>query len=503
MMSIFRNMRLVAGAVMLLGMLVGMGGVTPQSAQAIPGGDPEDPPCIPITACMDPQDPQEPPDCEPADGQPVLAGFMLVEGPSMVGHPTRIRISAPRIEVCSGALVILRDPVSSWSVARRPQGSTAVPTQVSRSAANLVADRPGDWEVVYIACPHGCAAGGVSIPPLSASITFTAIPVVEGRIGSDLLQSSLHLLLADSRVQISHTGNGSPAAGTPYTVRWSMPAYKYQQLCEPANPPPNWTEPPICDPDRRVKTLHTVTPQLWSYIDFGPTAEAAGAPSIVSLPIAPVERDANTAVRVALGAATGGVFDVDRIRLLINNVHLNLRELAKWSATIEGGGINLRMRPDSSHPTVECEGHWRAAVGYILTVAQGWADEMCPDFDLSSMELSVKLVPGAKDGLLMVNDVHVAVQMEPQGVQSSLIDFMVHATTIAKERIASITRSKLMEDQIRLGVGKLLTKGFRHKFPDMCRVIDARVAGSELVVQYQKKPASPNDMPCTDPLAMP
>jgi hypothetical protein len=479
-------------------------GVTPHVALALPinpgppgGGDPGGDP--------------GPSDCSPqpvSPDQARLVGYVYLVDPPMVGHPTRIRISQPIIQLpnpgCDdGSLMSVPVPIQTWMVGARPAGSSA--TVIPRGVeAELVADRSGAWQVVYVACPNGCylPLARITVPPQSMDISFSAIPVAEGRLSSTRLDSTLKLLLADSRIQISQTGNGTPVDGTPYTVRWSMPAFKYQQLCEPANPPPNWTPPSMCDPDQRVKTLHQVTPSLWSYIDFGPTAEQqAKAPDTVPLPISAVERVVQSdVVRGVFNFAFGGVFDVDRILLLINNVHIELKDGARWQASIANGAASLVLKPDSSHPTVECQGHWRAGIGFGLTLAEGWADEMCPDFDLSTMQLGVKLVPTAQDGLIAVADVQTSADLEPQGVRSELVDFLVGATTIAEERIATTIRTKLLETQNRVALGMLLTRGFKSLYPDLCRVYDARIIGAELVVLYQRTPTSASDMPCTSPL---
>jgi hypothetical protein len=78
--------------------------------------------------------------------------------PPMVGHPTRIRTSNPTIELpdprCDdGRLRTIPVPIQTWSVTARPAGSTANVTPRGVEA-ELVADRSGSWQVVYVACPH-------------------------------------------------------------------------------------------------------------------------------------------------------------------------------------------------------------------------------------------------------------------------------------------------------------------------------------------------------------
>ena len=88
------------------------------------------------------------------------------------------------------------------------------------------------------------------------------------------------------------------------------------------------------NPANRAKTLHTVSSAEWSYIDFGPFAVLqAKATEAVALPVGIVERDVQSdVVRGVLYVGTLGLFDIDRIRLLINNVHLELKDISKWEA---------------------------------------------------------------------------------------------------------------------------------------------------------------------------
>jgi hypothetical protein len=429
----------------------------------------------------------------------------------MVGQPTRISMYAPGIWLpdpnCEGNMRYFSIFPSHWDVAARPSGSSATLTSVNASEVRLVADKAGQWTVRYTACHYGCRLAGVDVPPLAETINFSPIPVAEGRLSGFELRTGLVGLLADSRIQISHTGNGTPGQGTPvpYTLRWSVSTYKYNQLCvEPPEPAP------ICehwDNGGRTGqvTFHSYTPTYNSYIDFGPNAVQAGAPEVLPLPISGVERDVPLEKRAAIMAAQTAAnptaillgLDIDRILMLANNIHLDLDDTTAWSATIAGGGVNLSVKLDSSDPSIKCIGHFKAKALYYFTLAEGWADELCPDFNMSQMDLSVKLIPAVVNGALTVGDVQVTVQLEPQGVQSTVIDFFVGATNIAEERIASTIRMKLLENQTRTDLGELLTKALRSKFPDLCQVVHTQVIGSELVIQYTTPPQP--WLPCTTP----
>lgn len=481
--------------------LGGPSGVAPPAAYALPSGP---------TEPGDPEDPLPGPQwCIPqvvTGEQAVLDGYMYLPNPPMVGQPAEIRISQPLIRfpdpACDDREVAVTPPSYVWYVGARPASSTATTTNYGRDA-KLVPDRAGQWTVVYTACPNGCYLSGVHVPPLSKSISFFPIPVVEGRIGSDELGVALDVLLTDTRIQLSHTGGGTPAVGVPvpYTVNWSVPAYKYNELCvAPPDAPDTWQPAPICqrwetEGLQGQLTFHTITPSYNSYIDFGANAVQAGAPDVLPLPIDPVEREVPLDKRAAilaaqilqLGPILFGV-DIDRISLLANNLHLDLNERGRWSATIGNGGVTLGVMLRSNNPSIKCLGHYKVKALYYFSLAQGWTDELCPDFNLGQMDLSVKLIPQVVNGALTVGDVQVAVQLEPSGVQSSLIDFFVGATTTAEEQIATKIRTKLLEPQTKTDLGEVLTAALRTKFPDLCSVTAAQVIGSELVVHFVTPP---------------
>jgi hypothetical protein len=181
----------------------------------------------------------------------------------------------------------------------------------------------------------------------------------------------------------------------------------------------------------------------------------------------------------------------------MNNLHLDFNRTDLWSAMIGDGGVSLGVKLQSSHPTVKCDGHWIARLGVVISVADGWADELCPDFDLSKLDLTIKLIPAVLNGMLTVGDVQVAVDLEPQGLPSNVIDFLVGATNLAEGQIAGQIRTKLMEDQTRKDLGELVVNALRSPFPELCRVVQAQVVGGNpngtLVIRYEDgyKPGDP------------
>jgi hypothetical protein len=126
--------------------------------------------------------------------------------------------------------------------------------------------------------------------------------------------------------------------------------------------------------------------------------------------------------------------DVDRVSVLANNINLDLNETALWNVRIEDGGLFVDVKLQSSHPTIKCIAHYKVKTLYSYTITEDWADELCPDFDLSQMLLSIKLVPVAATGQLTVADAQVSAQLEtPNGV----LDFFAGITTTLSDGITT------------------------------------------------------------------
>jgi hypothetical protein len=446
-------------------------------------------------------DPIPQPGCEtqPVTGADAeLVGGITVMDPPMVGYETRLSTYGVTIRLpdpnCDGHYITMHDPPASWTLVSKPAGAAATLLQITSGDVRLVTDRPGEWVVTYTACPARCR-GRITIPPLSHTVVMNSAVVTEGHVNDAELRTALNQLLKDSRLQISHTSNGVPLPGNPveYQVRWSIPAYKWSDLCEKTPPAP------LCDgPREGVRTLRKYTPIYNSYLDFGAVAVAAGAPDFIPLPIPIVEKEVPTWLRVLIvGASPGSLLaavDVDRIQLLINNINLDFNDASKWNVGIGDGGLTLGVKLQSSHPTIKCMGHYHVRAGYVWSVSENWADEMCPDFDLSQMDLSIRVLTDASGGRLGVADAQVTAQLQPTGVQSDVIDFVSGATDTAEELIAASMRNKLLEPDTQTRLGKLLTKGLRTKFPSLCRVIQASAAAGDYTLRFTT--AAQPGLPC-------
>jgi hypothetical protein len=227
---------------------------------------------------------------------------------------------------------------------------------------------------------------------------------------------------------------------------------------------------------------------LSSFIDFGPTAEAQGAPPFIVLPVEPYEHHIPLWKRGVFLALQGfGLLsgtDIDRVRVLADDIHLDLKDSAKWEVSVAGGSVNLKMSFDSAHPTIKCEAHFTHRVGFIFSTDSGWADELCPDYDLGQMDMTIRLFPAAQNDTLTVVDAQVDVQLKPQGLQSDLIDVFLDVSGKQQTRIAEKVRTKLIEPQNRTQLGQVLLSVVKHKFPDLVRVRSSQINDTDWVIRY-------------------
>ena len=424
-------------ALAVAGLLVGLnGGVAAPAAYAKPGPGGGDP-CI---------------------GDPTATGndaelqgtLRLIDGP-VVGLDTRISLAGAKLQVpnpkCDGKYISVPAFAYTWSITGRPAGSTATLTQTTGFAPHLVPDRAGAWQVSFTACPSLChiAHPPMVIPPRTLTLNFNAVKGTEGHLSSDYLDSTLKLLLGDSRIQISQTGAGTPVAGN------------------------------------------------MSYIDFGPTAEHVGAPPLIPLPIDPPERAVPDYVRAIFLALQGPLVvvdgtDIDRVRLKANNVNLNLSRLGQWSATIGGGGINLGVAFDSNHPAIQCEAHYTIRTLLLIVVDEGWSDSFCPDFDLKQMDVAMTLYPTVANNAVTVAGTQVTTQLVPgNDVKTELVNFFTDATGDLQSGITTKLQSQLADPTARAGLGALLTEVLKRRFSDLDNVVSVQVVGSDLVVRYTQK----------------
>ena len=435
--SLFRQtLRGSMAALAIAGLLVGLtGGVAPPAAYALPG--PGGDPCIPDPTTT-------------ANDAELLGTLRLVDA-AVVGLDSRISLDGAKLQVpnpkCDGQFIQVPNFTKAWSITARPAGSVASLTQTTGFAPHLVPDRAGAWQVTFTACPSFCHLTNPTmlIPPRRLTLNFNAVKGVEGRVSGDFLDSTLKLVLGDSRIQISQTGAGTPVAGN------------------------------------------------MSYIDFGPTAEQVGAPPLIPLPIDPPERNVPGYVRAIFLALQGPLVvvdgtDIDRVRLKANNVNLNLSRLGQWSATVGGGGINLGVAFDSNHPAIQCEAHYTVRTLFLVVVDEGWSDSLCPDFDLKQMDVSMTFFPTVANNTVTMAGAQVTTHLVPgDDVRTELVNFFTDATGDLQSGISTKLQAQLADPGVRAGLGAVLTEVFKRKFSDLDRVVSVQVVGSDLVVRYTQK----------------
>jgi hypothetical protein len=459
------------------GLGVLLGSSAPQAAYALPSDPTEQ--CIPqpVTA---------------ADAE-LLGTLRLLEA-AVVGYESRISMQAPGVRIpdprCDGQYIQV-PLVYRWDVLSRPAGSTAQLTQTTGLTARIRPDAAGDWQAAFTACPLGCKVTGttITVPPLRRTLSFTSSVGIEGRLDSTFLDQTLKLYLTGSRIQISHTGAGSQVVGTPYDVAFYPLTPLYQRTClDVADPPAECDQ--LLESIINHVTFQTITPTFSSFIDFSPTAEAQGAPPFIVLPIEPHEHDIplwKRAVFMALQPASlVSSIDVDHARLLTNNIHLDMTNLNRWEASMGGSSLDLKLSFESDHPTIKCLAHFVQRVGFIFSINSGWADELCPDYDLSQMDMTIHVFPAVQNDAITVLNVTVDVQLKPQGLQSDLIDYFTDVSAEQEVKIAEKVRNRLIEPENRAKLGTVLMKVLQHKFPNLVRVRSSQIAGGEWVVRYEQ-----------------
>ncbi len=449
----------------------------------------------------DPGDPCFPQRVTGADAE--LLGTLRQLEAAEVGLPTRFSMQSPSVRIpdpkCEGQYLSV-PLVFSWSVVSRPAGSVAQLTSTNTLVARLVPDVAGAWQVAFTACPTGCRVTGttLTVPPLRQTMSVTATDGVERHVTSDNIDGLLFGALAGAgaRIQVSHTGAGTNINGTPYDVAYFPLSEMYKKLCMDI-------QDPTADCDRLEDqmtshvTFHTITPSFSSFLDLGPQKLDSGEIKDIYmvLPVEPVEIDVPTWLRaVILGlqhlSNLVGAIDVDRIRGLANDINLQFNRNNMWDAFIADGAINLQMHFDSEHPTIKCEGHFTKKVGFIFTIDSGWADDLCPDYDLSQMDMTIKLVPGVENGVLTLAGAQVDVQLTPANTQSELIDSFRDLSSRYSTKVSQRVHDKLLEPDNRAKIGSVLTKLLKNQFPDIGTMRSTQINGSDWVIRYTPAPPS-------------
>jgi hypothetical protein len=476
--SFERARRGVGAASLAIGVLLGLNvAAMPQAAYALPKD--------PIEQCV-------PQFVSGADA--FFNGTLKLLDPAIVGYESRLSLQGGNVQLpdprCDGRYISV--PLTGrWDLTARPTGSISTLYQLSTTGAKLTPDVGGSWQVTYTACPAGCRVTGttITVPPLKKTLSFTSSVGIEGHVSSDFIDSTMKLFLADSRMQISHTGAGTNVNGVPYTVEYYPLSDLFKKLClDPVEPSVDCDA--LLDKITESVEFRTITPTFSSFIDFGPFAESKDAPPFITLPVEVHEHEIPSWKRAALLAAQGfgGIsgIDIDRARLLVNNIHLEFKDLGRWETSVSGGSVNIKMSFESSHPTIKCEAHYIHRVGFFFSVDSGWSDNLCPDYDLSQMDMTIKLFPVVQNDVLTLSNAQVEVQLTPQGLQSELIDVFFDASDEQEVKIAERVRAKLVEPENRARLGAVLTQVLKHRFPDLVRVRSSQILENDWVIRYER-----------------
>jgi hypothetical protein len=417
-----------------------------------------------------------------------------------IGQPAQVAAQSPTIFVpstrCEGQGTDVPVTSFSWGVTERPGGSTAdaVKNPVG-FGATVTPDIAGKYTVTFTACPNTCTlSGNRTLPPTTREISFNAVAAKQTKLTSDEFQNLVEVGLRGTRIQISHTNNGVPVYGPPYTVKYSIPGYKYQQLTNCDRLTGQALERCEERAERITRTgtnkLRTVVPKYNSYIDFGGAAEFFGAPNFLPLSIDPVEKDVPTWLRgLIMGLTPGGIFasvDIDKIRLYMNNINTVIGSTT-FKTNIANGKFNMNTTLDSSRPAVICEGHYKVKTGFFLTVTSGWADSMCPDFDVEPIKVGITMTPVVNSaGELSLGQPDANVKLNPRGVQSNLIQLIVDATGTASAR-AKKSLERGLENSAARPLGKTVEAIIKkvRGIDDLGPILSAKIVGNELLVTYE------------------
>jgi hypothetical protein len=184
----------------------------------------------------------------------------------------------------------------------------------------------------------------------------------------------------------------------------------------------------------------------------------------------------------ALGILDGN--DIDQIRVRANNVHLDLSNLGQWSASLAKGGLNLGVSLASEHPTIKCEAHYTVKSFFLIPLAEGWSDDLRPDFDLSQMNLAVTLYPTVVNGQIALGSNQLSSHFVPgSDVRTELVDVFTSATEDLETGVSSNLHSALDNATVKAGLGLVLNGLVKHHFSNLGPIISTHMDGIDWVVR--------------------
>jgi hypothetical protein len=174
------------------------------------------------------------------------------------------------------------------------------------------------------------------------------------------------------------------------------------------------------------------------------------------------------------------------VRVRANNVHLDFSNLGRWSGSIANGGVNLGLSFESDHSTIKCEAHYTVKSLFLITLSEGWSDDLCPDYDLRQMDLSLTLYPTVANGKVAVAGNQVSANFVPgNDVRTELVDLFTNAAGDLQTGVSTKLHTQLNDPAVKTGLGLVLNALLKHQFSDLGPIVSMQIVGGDWVIRYQ------------------
>ena len=117
-------------------------------------------------------------------------------------------------------------------------------------------------------------------------------------------------------------------------------------------------------------------------------------------------------------------------------------------------------------------------------MTEGWSDDLCPDFDLRQME--VTLYPTVANGQAAVAGNQVSAHLVPgSDVRTELVNTFSSAAGDLQTGVSTKLHAKLDEPAVKTGLGLVLQGLLKHQFSDLGPIVSMQIVGSDWVIRYQ------------------
>jgi hypothetical protein len=198
---------------------------------------------------------------------------------------------------------------------------------------------------------------------------------------------------------------------------------------------------------------------VMSYLDFNETLNDRGV--IDRAFDIPVEnQNLGQLAMAAIGALSGGIFTAHQIRLKINNLNSTLG-IDTVTVTLEDGAFALTIELLSDDPTIKCEADTLSFLPFGFPIPVGWLDETCPDAQFIDPRLLLRFVPGVdQNGNITIDDATVRLDTEIDVSPINFLEEQLHFKQRLKDGFEAQLRDKLLEPDLRSGLGTALTRLF-------------------------------------------